>query len=105
MHGVEVTNLDTGAVTFELTDEPAAKRQKRVATQAASLVQARSQANATLAAVKKEKGGQAGELEGAKDGFQTQILFTDRLQSKIAGLAELALAHGASLSDVNRIRN
>jgi len=101
VHGVEVTNLDTEVVSIEVPEEPAAKRQKRIA---ATSMQAHSEANAALVSVKKEKFDQQEELGDVQDDFQTQINFTDRMQSKIAELAELALAHGASLSDVNRIK-
>ena len=101
VHGVEVTDLDTNAVTIQVADEPAAKRQKRVA---ATSMQVNSEANAALIRVKKEKTDQEEELGDVQDDFQTQINFTDRVQSKMAELAELALAHGASLSDVNRIK-
>ena len=101
VHGVEVLDVDTNTVQMQASDEPAAKRRKQSQQ---GVLKAQAEASVQLVQVKQEKMEKDEELEDVQGDYQTQINFTDRMKSKISELAELALAHGASLSEVNRIR-
>jgi hypothetical protein len=43
-------------------------------------------------------------VQDTQANYQLQITFTDRLQSKIDQLGDLALANGAALGEVNTIK-
>ena len=120
--GQEVTDVDTGVTEIVIPSqsntprEPAFKKVRRVERYAMAAVR---EGQDTVAKVKKEKlqveeklevkGKEKEqvdeELEETQDNYQLQITFTDRLQSQIEELAALAEAHGASLDDINRIKN
>ena len=81
--------------------EPAAKRLKRLEEGSLEL---QAQAAKAQVRVKQEKAEVTEQLEDTQDNYQMQINFTDKQQTMVDEMAKLALAHGASLSDVNKIR-
>jgi chaperonin cofactor prefoldin len=81
--------------------EPAAKRLKRLEEGSLEL---QAQAAKAQVRVKQEKAEVTDQLEDTQDDYQMQINFTDKQQTMVDEMAKLALAHGASPSDVNKIR-
>ena len=81
--------------------EPAAKRLKRLEEGSLEL---QAQAAKAQVRVKQEKAEVTEQLQDTQDDYQMQINFTDKQQTMVDEMAKLALAHGASLSDVNKIR-
>ena len=99
---VELVGLNTNqsSVVTRPDVEPAHKRLKRLKTRSNAL---QVQTMQTLVDVKQEKAELAEDLEDTQNDYQTQITFTDTLQTKLDEMKKLALANGATLPEVNKI--
>ena len=127
-YGQEVTDVDTGVTEIVIplqptAKEPAYKKVRRVETLAMAAV---THEKSLVTKVKLEKAEvthqlshlesekqqaevtikEVGEtLDDTRDDYQLQITFTDRLQSQIEDLENLAKKHGAPQNEITRIRN
>ena len=103
LHAVEVFDVDTDQTEqiVRRDVEPAPKRLKRLQEGSSEL---QAQATKAQVRVKQEKAEVAEDLEDTQDNYQTQITFTDTLQTKLDEMAKLALANGAKLCEVNKIK-
>ena len=99
LFGVEVFDVDTEETEQVVRKdvEPVPNRLKR---QTEQVVRQKKQ----VVRIKREKAAVAEELGDTQDDYQIQITFTDTLQTKLDEMSELALASGASLLQVNKIK-
>jgi hypothetical protein len=99
LFGVEVFDVDTEETEQVVRKdvEPVPNRLKR---QTEQVVREKKQ----VVRIKREKAAVAEELGDTQDDYQKQITFTDTLQTKLDEMSELALASGASLLQVNKIK-
>ena len=89
---------------FDVDVEPPPKRHRRAQkSPQADQINEREHA-ADLSRERAEKAKLVEELEETRDNYQIQINFTDQLQTKLEEMSKLALAHGAQISQVNKIK-